>query len=77
MGGWAVGLAVAAVLLVIVGALVPGGTRLGVASGIAAGVTGVVAIRRDHERAVTVYAALVPLVFVVAFVLAELLAGHG
>lgn len=48
----------------------------GLAFGFAGGVTGLLAIVRRGERAVTVFAALVPFLNVVVFVLAELLIGH-
>jgi hypothetical protein len=42
----------------------------------AGGVVALRAILRHRERAVSVFAATLPLVLVVAFVLAELLIGH-
>ena len=74
-GWWAVGLAAAFFPLVFVGAVVPRGIALGFVLGLAGGVAGLVAVVRDRERAVTVFAAIVPFVVAVAFVLAELIAG--
>lgn len=76
LGRWAVGLAVAYPLLVTAWRILPGGALLGFASGIAGGVLALVAIVRRGERALLVFAAVAPLVLVVAFVLAELLVGH-
>jgi hypothetical protein len=75
--GWqAIGFAVAGVALVSLAGVIPASAALGFAFGLAGGVTGLVAIRNDHERAVTVFMAVLPLVVVVAFVLAELLVPH-
>jgi len=54
----------------------PLGAFPGFAAGLADGVAGLVAVFRRGERAVTVFVAILPLVFVVVFVLAELLIGH-
>jgi hypothetical protein len=55
---------------------VPRGAALGFVCGLAGGVAAVMAIIHDRERAVTVFAALVPLAIGVAFVLAELITGN-
>jgi hypothetical protein len=73
-GWWAVGLAVAAVALVLSTALAGAGGGLSFASGLAGGIVALVAIFRHRERALTVFlAVVVPPVQVVLFVLAELL----
>ena len=70
-GTWAVRLAIANVLLVLAWRLLgPLGAFPGFACGLAGGVVGLVAIVGRRERALAVYAALLPLLFVVAFVLA-------
>ncbi len=76
-GWWAVGLSVAGVLLVFAWSVLPVGAFPGFVLELAGGITALVAIIRDRERAITVYAALLPLVFVVVLVLAELIAPHG
>lgn len=76
LGRWAVGLAIANVVLVLAWTILPGGAALGFACGLAGGVVGLVAIVRGRERALAVFAALAPFATVVAFVLAELLIGH-
>jgi hypothetical protein len=48
----------------------------GFACGIAAGVTALVAVFRRGERGLIVFSAILPLVAVVAFVLAEVLIGR-
>ena len=54
----------------------PGGAALAFLCGIAGGLIAIVAVSRRGERGLLVYAAIVPLVLVVGFVLAELLIGH-
>ena len=76
LGRWAVGLAAAFLPLVLAAALVPRAAALGFVCGFAAGVAALLAIIRDHERAPTVFAALVPLAIAVAFVLAEVITGN-
>lgn len=77
LGRWAVGLGVANVVLVLGWRLMgPLGGFPGFACGLAGGVVALVAIFRRGERAITVFAAIVPLVFVVLFVLLELIVGH-
>ena len=75
LGRWAVGLAIVFFPLVFAADLVPRGAALGVVCGVAAGVAALLAIVRDRERAVSVFAALVPLAIGVAFVLAEVITG--
>lgn len=75
LGRWAVGLA-AFFPLVFAAAVVPRGAALGFVCGLAGGAAALVAIVRDRERAVTVFAALAPLVAAVAFVLAESISGN-
>ena len=76
LGSWAVGLALASVVLLstwsVMGRL---GGIPGLAMGLAGGIVALVAIFRRGERALTVFAALVPLLNVVGFVLGSLLLG--
>jgi hypothetical protein len=73
LGRWAIGLALGFFFFSFIWTFAPGGGRLAVLSGIAAGVTALVAVFRRGERGLVVLAAIFPLVAVVAFVLAELL----
>lgn len=73
LGWWAVGLGAAFFPLVFAAALVPRGAALGFVCGLAGGIAGTIAIVRDHERALTAFAGLAPLVIAVAFVLVETL----
>jgi hypothetical protein len=76
LGWWAVGLTAAFFLLVFAAILVPRGAALGFVSGLAGAIVALMAIIRERERAMTVFAALVPLAIAVAFVLAELISGN-
>lgn len=76
LGWWAVGSATAFFALVLAATLVPRGAALGFVCGVAGAVAALVAIVRDDERAVTVFAALVPVAMAVAFALAELISGN-
>jgi hypothetical protein len=74
--GWrAIGLAACGIVLVSTWAIVPRGAALGFALAVAGGVAAIVAIRRG-ERALTVFTAVLPLVCVAAFVVAELAVPH-
>ena len=75
LGRWAVALTATFLLLVLVGTVVPRGGGLALACGLAAGIAALLAIVRARERALTVFAALGPFAFAVAFVVAELISG--
>jgi hypothetical protein len=75
LGRWALVLAGASLPLVFTAALVPRGAALGFACGVAGGAAALTAIIRDRDRAVTVFAAVLPLVVAVAFVLVEVITG--
>ena len=77
LGRWAVGLTAVFFASVLAGTMVPRGIALGLAAGVAGGVAALVAIVRDRERAVAVFAAFVPLAIAVAFGLAELIAANS
>lgn len=75
--GWlAVGLAAAFFPFVFAAAVVPRGAAIGFVCGLAGGVTALMAIIRHRERALTAFAALLPLVIAVAFLLVELISGN-
>ena len=74
MGG---GVAAASFVLVLAWSVMgPAGAAPGFAFALGGGVVVLVAIFRRGEWAITVFAAVVPFVFVVGFVLAELIIGH-
>jgi len=78
LGKWAFGLAAVSVVLLFGWSLMGrlGGVP-GLAFGLAGGVLALVAIFRRGERALTVFAALLPFLNVLIFLLAELLIGHA
>lgn len=77
-GWWASGLAAASVLLVPSWRLMgPAGAAPGLSCALAGGVVALWAIVRSKERAVIVFASLVPFLFAVVLVLAELAIGHS
>jgi hypothetical protein len=76
VGWWAVSLAAAFFPLVFAATVVPIAAALGFVCGLAGGVVALMAIIRDRDRAVTVFAALVPLAVAVAFVLTEVITGN-
>ena len=76
LGKWAVGLAVAAFPLQLAWTILPGGAALSMACATAGGICALFAVLRRVDRAIAVYAAVVPLVLTVLFVAAELLIGH-
>ena len=73
LGWWAVGLAAAFFPLVFAAGVVPRGAALGFVCGLAGGVAAAVAIVREHERGLVVFAGVVPFVVAAAFMLAEVL----
>lgn len=76
LGWWAVALALGYVAGVSAWALVPRGAAFGLLAGVAGGIVGLSAIVQRGERAITVFGAVLPLVFAAIFLLAELLVPH-
>ena len=76
LGRWAVGLSSGFFPLVFAATVVPRGAAFGMAFGVSGGAAAVVAMIRDRERALTVFAALLPAAIAVAFVLAEWITGN-
>jgi mannose/fructose/N-acetylgalactosamine-specific phosphotransferase system component IIC len=76
LGKWAVGFAVGAFLLQFAWMILPGGAALSMAFALAGGISALIAIVHQRDRAIAVYIAVVPLVMTVLFLAAELLIGH-
>lgn len=76
-GSWAVGLGGAGIVLTFGWAVVPFGAFPGFILGIAGGVLALVAIIREGERALSVFIAVLFLLFVVWFLVAEVLSAVG
>lgn len=77
LGRWATGLGAASIAL-LTGWSAAGtwGAPLGLVCGILGGAVALVAIFRDGERAIAAFAALLPWLFFLGFVAAELIIGH-
>lgn len=73
LGRWAIWLALGFVVFNLAWAVLPGAGRLAIVSGIGGAAAAAVAIVRRGERGLAVYGAILPLLLVAAFVLAELL----
>ena len=76
LGRWAIAVALGYVVFMPLWMFLPGGAALAFLCGLAGGALAIVAVARRGERGLLAYAAIVPLVLVVSFVLAELLLGH-
>ena len=75
-GRWAIGLAGASIVLILAYSVLPGGAWAGFICGIIAGVMALFAISRRQERSYLVFLAILPLVWVLLFLAAELLIPH-
>jgi hypothetical protein len=75
LGWWAVGLAAAFLPLVFAAGVVPLAAAIGLLCALGGGLAALIAIVREHERALTVLLALVPLVIALAFVLVQVISG--
>ena len=76
LGWWAVGLAAASILLILAWSVLPGGAGLAFICGFAGGVLALIAVIRQHERSWLVFFSILPLFWVLAFILGELLVPH-
>ena len=76
LGRWAGGLGLAFLALVFAAGVVPRAAALGLVCGLVGGAVALIAIVRDRERAVVAFAALLPLLIAVGFVLAEVITGE-
>ena len=76
LGRWSVRLAIGFIVFVLAWRIMPGGAAPGFLLDLDGGVVALVAIFRRGERAIAVFAAILPLALVGAFVLAELIVGH-
>lgn len=78
LGWWAVGLAAVSIVLIPSWKLMgPAGAIPGLSCGFAGGVAALAAMGWRKERSITVIVSLVPFLFAVVFVVAELTIGHS
>lgn len=76
LGWWAVGLAIASILLMFAWMFLPGGAGLSFLCGLAGGILALIAIIRQHERSWMLWLALLPMLNVFVFFLGEFLVPH-
>ena len=75
-GWWAVGLAAASIVLLPMWSFLPGGALWSFLCGLAGGIIALSALLRQHERSWLSFLALLPMVNVLVFILAEFLFPH-
>ena len=76
LGWWAVGLAVASIVLNFAWSILPGGAILGFICGLVGGVLALIAVIRQHERSWLVFLSILPMFSVLFFILGEFLIPH-
>ncbi len=76
LGGWAVGLAAASIVLLFAWSFLPGGAWPSFLCGVAGGLLGLEAIAREHERSWLVFLSILPMLNVIVFILGEFLFPH-
>ncbi len=76
LGWWAVGLAAASIVLILAWSILPGGAILGFICGLVGGVLALIAVIRQHERSWLVFLSILPLFWVLFFILGEILIPH-
>ena len=76
LGWWAVGLAVANIVLNFAWSILPGGGILGLICGLVGGVFALIAVIRQHERSWLVFLSILPMFSVLFFILGEILIPH-
>ena len=76
LGWWAVGLAVASVVLNLAWSILPGGALLGFICGLVGGVLALIAVIRQHELSWLVFLSILPMLSVLFFFLGEILIPH-
>jgi len=76
LGWWAVGLAAMSIVLNLAWSILPGGAILGFICGLVGGVLALIAVIRQHERSWLVFLSILPLFWVLFFILGEILIPH-
>lgn len=75
-GWWALELAIASIVMIFAWSLLPGGALLGFLCGMTSGILALWAITRQHERSWLTWLSLLPLGFVIFFLIGEFLFPH-
>jgi hypothetical protein len=73
LGWWAVGLAVASIVLNLAWSILPGGGILGLICGLVGGVLALIAVIRLHERSWLVFLSILPMLLALFFIPGEFL----
>jgi multisubunit Na+/H+ antiporter MnhB subunit len=76
LGWWAVGLAVASIVLLPVWSILPGGALPSFLCGLAGGIIALIALIREKERSWLVFLCILPMLNVFVFILGEFLFPH-
>ncbi len=76
LGWWSTGLAAASIVLILAWSILPGGALLGFICGLAGGVIAFIAVIRKHERSWLVFFSILPLFWVLLFILGEFVVPH-
>jgi len=76
LGWWAIGLAVASIVLSFAWSILPGGAIPSFICGLVGGVLALIAVIRQHERSWLVFLSILPMFSVLFFILGEFLIPH-
>jgi threonine/homoserine efflux transporter RhtA len=76
IGWWSVGLAAASIVFILSWSVLPGGAILGFLSGLVGGILSLIAVIRQNERSWLVFLSILPLFWVLIFILGEFLVPH-
>jgi len=76
LGWWAIGLAAASIVLILSYMIIPWGAMLGFICGFVGGVIALITVIRQHERSWLVFLCILPMVWVLLFILGEFLIPH-
>jgi len=76
LGWWAVRLAAAGIVLILAWSILPGGALLGFLCGLVGGLIALIAMIRQQERSWLVFLSILPMLWVIAFILGEFLVPH-
>ena len=76
LGWWSVGLAAASIVLILAWSILPGGAMLGFLCGLVGGILALIAVIREQERSWLVFLSILPLFWVLIFILGEFLVPH-
>lgn len=70
------GLAAANIVLILAWSILPGGAMLGFLCGLVGGILALIAVIREQERSWLVFLSILPLFWVLIFILGEFLVPH-